>query len=185
MCYLEVKLMKKIHLMLIILIVSTLLLASCQEGSNMKSIGFLEDKDNKLADICINNLCDGIKEKDKTVVKKTFSEKACSDAGNIEAHIDELFEFINGEFLSWDREESPIVEDYAEAGKKAKREMFWFSLRTSEELYSVFLSYYPIENINPNNKGIYSMLIIKDRDENTLEGSIDEWSTAPGIKIQK
>lgn len=175
--------MKKIHLTIIFLIISTLLLTSCQEVRNMNSISFSEDKDNKLADICINNLCNGIKEKNEINVKKLFSEKACSDAGNIEICIDELFEFIKGEFLSWNREESPIVEDYAEAGKKSKREMFWFSLKTTEQVYSVFLSYYPIEDIDHDNKGIYSMLIIKEKDENTLEGSIDEWSTVPGIQI--
>ncbi len=92
-------------------------------------------------------------------VKKIFSEKACSESDNIEVCIDELFEFIKGEVLSWKIEESPIVEDYAEAGKKSKREMFWFSLKTTEEVFSVFLSYYPIEDINPDNKGVYSMLI--------------------------
>lgn len=177
--------MKKNYLMIIFLIISTLLLTSCQAGRNMNSISFSEDTDNNLADICINNLCGGIKEKDKMAVKKIFSEKACSESDNIEVRIDELFEFIKGEVLSWKIEESPIVEDYTEAGKKSKREMFWFSLKTSEEVYSVFLSYYPIEDINPDNKGIYSMLIIKERDENTLEGSVNEWSTVPGIQIMR
>lgn len=177
--------MKKNYLMIIFLIMSTLLLTSCQAGRNMNSISFSEDTDNNLADICINNLCGGIKEKDKMAVKKIFSEKACSESDNIEVRIDELFEFIKGEVLSWKIEESPIVEDYTEAGKKSKREMFWFSLKTSEEVYSVFLSYYPIEDINPDNKGIYSMLIIKERDENTLEGSVNEWSTVPGIQIMR
>lgn len=177
--------MKKIYLIMVFLIISTLLLTSCQAGRNMNSISFSEDTDNNLADICINNLCGGIKEKDKTAVKKFFSEKACSESNNIEVRIDELFEFIKGEVLSWKIEESPIVEDYTEAGKKSKREMFWFSLKTTEEVYSVFLSYYPIEDINPDNKGVYSMLIIKESDENTLEGSIDEWSTVPGIQIMR
>lgn len=177
--------MKKIYLMIVFLIISTLLLTSCQAGRNINSISFSEDTDNNLADICINNLCGGIKEKDKMAVKKIFSEKACSESDNIEVRIDELFEFIKGEVLSWKIEESPIVEDYAEARKKSKREMFWFSLKTTEEVYSVFLSYYPIEDINPDNKGVYSMLIIKESDENTLEGSIDEWSTVPGIQIMR
>lgn len=177
--------MKKNYLMIVFLIISTLLLTSCQAGRNINSISFSEDTDNNLADICINNLCDGIKEKDKMAVKKIFSEKACSESDNIEVRIDEVLEFIKGEVLSWKIEESPIVEDYAEAGKKSKREMFWFSLKTSEEVYSVFLSYYPIEDINPDNKGIYSMLIIKKCDENTLDGSINEWSTVPGIQIMR
>lgn len=171
--------------MIMFLIISILLLTSCQGGDYMQRIGFFEDKDNKLADICIDNLYNAIKENDKEVVKKTFSNKACSDAGNIEVQIDGLFEFINGELLSWNREESPVVEDYAEFGKTAKHEMFWFSLKTSEDVYSVFLSYYPTENINPDNKGIYSMLIIRKCDENSLEGSINEWSSVPGIKIQE
>ena len=167
----------------IFLLVILIIFTFCSCGLYDDGMNLFEDKDNKLADACIDNLYNAIKDGDKEAVKDLFSNKAYSDANNIEASIDELLQFINGELLSWDREESPIVEDCVESGKTTKHEMFWFSLKTSEENYSIFLSYYPVEEINPNNKGIYSMLIIKKCDEDTLEGSTNEWSAIPGIKI--
>lgn len=167
--------------LLIVLIIFTL----CSCGLNDDSMNLFEDKDNKLADTCIKNLYTAIKNEDKDAVKNLFSNKACSDAVNIDDQIDELFEFINGELISWNKEESPIVEDHTESGKNSKHEMFWFSLKTSEDVYSVFLLYYPIENMNPDNKGIYSMLILRECDERNLEGSTNEWSAVPGIKIQR
>ncbi len=174
--------MKKKYLITMLLIALIILLISCEVRTNMNSKKF-EDIDNKLADLCIDNLCSKIKKKDRIAVKKIFSKKACFNAEDIEIQIEELFKFINGEILSWKREEPPIVEDYTDAGKEVKLEMFWFSLKTTEEVYEVFLSYYPVEDNNCDNKGIYSFLIIKECDKNTLEGSIDEWSTNPGIKI--
>ena len=51
--------------------------------------------------------------------------------------MNELFEFIKGELISWDWEESPVVEDVSESEASTKHEMFWFTLKISEGVHSI------------------------------------------------
>lgn len=158
---------------------SVLFLVSCQKGQ----IAFLEDEDHQLADTCIDTFYRAVQNRDQDAVEKLLSSRAHSDAGDIETQIDEMFEFIKGEPISWNREESPVVEDISKSGATTKHEMFWVSLETSEDVYFVFFSYYPMDRIAPDNEGIYAIRILRACDENELEGSINRWSKVPGITI--
>ena len=133
---------------------------------------------------CIDTFYYAVQNKNTNGIKDVFSNRACVDAGNMETQVNELFEFIKGDLISWDWEESPVVEDVSESGATTKHEMFWFSLRTSEDIYSVFFSYYPVDESDPDNKGVCSMLILRECDEHRLEGTMNEWSTVPGIQIR-
>lgn len=172
------------HYGIILLLISMLFLVSCQNDGSSQGTVILEDRDNQLADACIDTFYYAVQNKNTDGIKDVFSNRACADAGNMETQVNELFEFIKGDLITWDREESPVVEDVSESGATTKHEMFWFSLRTSEDIYSVFFSYYPVDEIDPDNKGVYSMLILRECDEHRLEGTMNEWSTVPGIQIR-
>lgn len=163
--------------------ISILFLVSCQNEGGSQGTVILEDRDNQLADACIDTFYHAVQNRDIGAIQNTFSKRAREDTGNIEIQINELFEFIKGEPISWDREESPVVEDVSESGASTKHEMFWLSLKSSEDIYSVFFSYYPVDEIDPDNEGIYSMLMLRECDEHRLEGTMNEWSTVPGIQI--
>lgn len=171
------------HYGIILLFISILFLVSCQNEDSSQGTVILDDRDNQLADGCIDTFYHAVQNRDIGGIKDIFSKRACADAGNMETQVNELFEFIKGELISWDREESPVVEDVSESGATTKHEMFWFSLRATEDVYSVFFSYYPVDEIDPDNEGIYSMLILRECDEYRLEGAMNEWSTVPGIQI--
>ena len=183
----EVEGMKKRYLLIACVLLS-MLLTSCQGGTILKSLDFFspEDKDTILAEKCMNTLCARVKKRDTAAVKGMFSKKACADAGDIEAQIEELFVFIEGDVLSCKRDENtPVVADEVEYGKASKCEWIWFTLVTSKDTYYIFLSYYPVETINPENKGIYALLALRACDEDGLDGSMNEWSELPGINIQR
>lgn len=167
--------MKRKYLIIIHFIMSLMLLTSCRGDFFLNLTSIFEDKDIIMANAYIDNFCNGIKERDEKAIKKEFSDNACMDADDIDAHIKELFAFVKGELLSWEWDEDPVVENYVDEGKRYKQEMFWIRLKTSEEVYSIFFSCYPIEEINHKNKGIYAILVLEERDENTLVGSINEW----------
>lgn len=171
------------HYGIILLLISILFLVSCQNEDSSQGTVILEDRDNQLADVCIDTFYHAVQNGNTDGIKDMLSNKACADDGNMETQVNKLFEFIKGELISWDREESPVVEDVSEFGATTKHEMFWFSLRTTEDVYSVFFSYYPVDEIDPDNEGIYSMLILRECDEHRLEGDMKEWGMIPGIQI--
>ena len=170
--------MKKRYLLIACVLLS-MMLTSC--GVLLR--GFLgEDRDGRLADKATNDLCRSIKDRDKAAVKKLFSEKACSKAENIDAQIEELFAFIDGEVVAWKRRElDPMVKDDVEYGQLSKQEWFWVYLKTEKDVYAIYLSYYPIHELDPENEGIYSLLVVRAADKDRLE----EWSELPGINIQQ
>lgn len=171
--------MKKRYLLIACVLLSTLLLTSC--GVLLR--GFLgEDRDSRLADKATNDLCSSIKDRDKAAVKNLFSEKARSEADDIDAQIDKLFAFIDGEVVAWKRRElDPMVKDDVEYGQISKQEWFWVYLKTEKDVYAMYLSYYPINDFEPESEGIYSLLVVRAADKDRLE----EWSELPGINIQQ
>ena len=178
----EVEGMKKRYLLIACVLLS-MLLTSCQGNVILKTIRALipEDKNVTLANQCMNNLCSRIKEGDKTAVKDMFSVKARSNAGDIDAQIEKFFSFIDGDVLSWERNEYPDVAEDIAYGEMSKWEWFWFSLKTSKDVYTIYLTYCPVDDFDSENKGIYGMLVVRAADKDRLE----EWSELPGINIQQ
>lgn len=171
--------MKK-SICLIIVFILMLALNSCTKGGT--SVHFFEDKDNRLADTRMEQLFSAIKECDGTALKEIFSQKALADAKNIDKEINNLFSFVQGEPVSWSRDNSPVVYDRVEYGKKSKQLSGWYGLETTEQTYLIFLVDYPIDTIEPENEGLYSLMIIEAEDENKLIGTWEDW-TIPGVYI--
>lgn len=170
--------MKK-SICLIIILILILTLSSCIKGT---PTSFLIDSDNELADTRIEQLFNAIKEQDKVALKETFSQKAIEEAKDIDDELDELLSFIQGEVVSWSRDESPVAIDTVEYGKKTKQLEFWYNLKTNEQTYLIFLVDYPIDTIESENEGLYSLRILKIEDERKLTGTWDDW-TIPGVYI--
>ena len=169
---------KAIYLLWII--VPMVLLCSCAKGGEF--VGFFRNNDGELADARMEQVFNAIKKQDKDALKAVFSAKAISEIEDIDADIDELLSFIQGEVDLWSRDESPVVYDYVEYGNKTKQLLTWFSLYTDEHCYLVFLMDYPIDTIEPENAGLYSLRILGLEDEDKIEVPVEEWNI-PGICI--
>ncbi len=171
--------MKK-SICLIIVFILMLALSSCTKGGT--SVHFFEDKDTRLVNTRMEQLFNAIKEYDGTALKEVFSQKALAETENINTEINNLFSFIQGDVISWSRDESPVVFDNVEYGKKSKQLSGWYGLETTEQTYLIFLVDYPIDTMNVENEGLYSLMIIEAEDENELTGTWEDWAIA-GINI--
>ena len=74
----EVEGMKKRYLLIVCVLLSTLLLTSCQGNVILKALDLFspEDKDTILAEKCMNTLCARVKKRDTAAVKGMFSKKS-------------------------------------------------------------------------------------------------------------
>ncbi len=163
---------------LILIVVFVFTLCSC----NISGQSFFTDKDNDLADARMEQVYNAIENQDIDALVALFSEKAIMQTNNIYSVAESLFSFIQGEPVSWSRDESPIVFDWSEEYGNRKQLITWFTLLTEEQSYSVFLVDYPVDSIEPQKEGLYSLRIIKIDNEDYLEETWEEWVT-PGIYI--
>lgn len=143
---------------------------------------FFGDKDNELADARMEQVFIAIKEQNKNALKELFSKKAIEESENIDADIEKLLCFIQGNVVSWNRDETPIVFDSAENGSITKQLITWYYLSTQEQNYLLLLVDYPIDTIDPENVGVYAMRILKEEDENKLTGALED-CVVPGVCI--
>lgn len=88
------------HYSIILLLVSILFLVSCQNEGSSQGTVILEDRDNQLADACIDTFYYAVQNKNTDGIKDVFSNRACADAGNMETQVNELFEFIKGDLYT-------------------------------------------------------------------------------------
>ena len=58
------------------------------------------------------------------------------------------------------------------------------ALKTTNQTYLVFLADYPVDEIEPDNSGLYTLKIIKETDESKLTGTWEDW-TIPGIYVSE
>lgn len=143
---------------------------------------FFEDKDTRLVNTRMEQLFNAIKEQDKNALKEAFSQKALAETEDIDVGIDGLLSFVQGEVVSWSRDESLVVLDSVEYGEKTKQLSGWYGLETTEQTYLIFLVDYPVDTMNVENEGLYSLMIIEAEDENKLTGTWEDWTIA-GINI--
>lgn len=143
---------------------------------------FWEYSDESLADNRMEQFFCAVKNQDRESINGLFSKKAYNEAENFDKSIDDLFDYIQGDCVYWGVDGSPVVYDSVENGKKTKQLMTWYYLNTDEQKYFVFIVDYPIDSIDPENEGIYTLMIIKGEDENRLVGAMEDW-VKPGIYI--
>jgi len=150
--------MKKIVILLLTL-VSLISLSSC--------FGMRTTSEGKRADERIEHMVSAIKDKDKEALKSLFSKKAIEEAEDFDSDAEYLFELIQGNIESWERD-GWSSDERIDHGKKMMMIRYAFNLVTDEDTYRVFVIDYNIDTISPDNEGVYMLELIKFTDRSDL-----------------
>jgi hypothetical protein len=111
-----------------------------------------------------------LKNKDKNLLKAMFSKKVLEESNLIDNDIDYLFNFFQGDVISWNQDGGPIVDLNINYGERLKEMKSFFKIYTSEQKYLVFILDYYEDTAHPENVGLYTLRIIKMEDEETQFG---------------
>lgn len=149
----------------LILLFFVLVFSSCLKGGSRAKMLSLSS-DNKDADQRMELILDAIKSKNKDSLKEMFSEEALSETDDIDAGIDYLFEFLEGEDITWKRQKQRVSEkvDY---GDKIKEVKTWYYVDTEKQKYLAFLFEYSAYTGHPDKVGLYALRLIKAEDKET------------------
>lgn len=167
--------MKKLFLILFTVLIGFAFI-SCGNDSSVHT-----DWDMNSAYRRIEQVAEAVKNNDKEKLKGLFSVYITED-NDFDADIDSFMEYIKGRVVSYEIEETPVAFDYSEREGQRKKLMYWGTLCTDEETYSLFFVDFPTDTIDEENEGLYTLRIIKDEKVDMLEGTMEDWAT-PGIYV--
>jgi hypothetical protein len=170
---------------MVFIIVAVLTLASCAtakgdpEWAKLSKKAPSVDTEDIIADALFEAVYAAIQGKDSQALKSMFSKKALTEAKNIDEGIAYVFDLVQGVAVSWEQERIFPVDTF-EYGKIKNKSDSWYVLVTTEETYIVFMSNYDIDEIDPDNQGLYALRVFRESDAATQEGNSLEMSI-PGV----
>jgi hypothetical protein len=158
---------KRIVLILLVL-VSLLLFGSCDENEDVSGkVREIIVSEPKKADARMEQIISAIKEKDREALKSLFSKKVLEEANDFDNGIDYLFDFLQGDIDSWERDGWSSSESI-EFGKKSLMIRSGYKVITNEEEYLFFVVDYNEDTINPDNAGVYMLQVTTWVDSDNL-----------------
>jgi hypothetical protein len=138
-----------------------------------------------MANNSFEKVLEAIKNQDRVALKSLFSKKAFIDTDNIDESIVLLFDFFQGDFVSYDDLGARTASGLREDGKERYCLQSTYDVETSEQRYRFAKEEFTVDEFDPGNVGIYSLYIVKmeGTDEQFAYWGDRKWT--PGIVIEK
>jgi len=168
----------------LILIISLSLCSCSLGGTNM--LGGLNNNDQSTANAQMDKVLEAIKNKDKDALKSMFSKKAVAESGNIDNSIDQLFDFFQGNFVSYNDWNAVYTEDTINNGDRQKILESTYDVKTSKATYRFAIEEYAQDTADSDNVGVCSIYIINMEDDTNPQFAYwgdGKWT--PGINFNK
>ena len=147
-------------------------------GPHLKERLFYDDTE--IAESALEQILDSIKNQDEEALKSVFSKKALVEAEDIDGGVAYLFDFVQGNVISYDFETGPGSYESIENGKRWEKLFTWFNVVTDQEEYVFFILQYSEDTFDPDNVGVYSLRVVKAEDEDTQMTYMEDMEI-PGI----
>ena len=139
--------------------------------------------DDHRADERMEQIISAVKNNDREALRSVFSKKALKEADNFEDGIDYLFNFLQGDISSWERDGLSCSESIS-YGKKSKLLRFGFTVKTDIDNYLLFVMDYNVDTINADNEGVYTLEITRLADRDNIKRSWQERLVAGIHKLE-
>lgn len=172
---------------LTVLVVIMMFFSSCSLGGlslNNKSAFFQDDR--ATANASFEKVLEAIQNKDAAALKSLFSKQVLAEA-EFETAVNELFEFYQGSFVSYDDWGGAVGgEGGRENGKEWYDIMPTYDVVTTEQEYRFAFKEFTVNDFEPDKVGIWSLYVIKKEDDIDPECAYrgdGKWT--PGINIVK
>jgi len=136
----------------------------------------------EIANRRILNFLTAIEWQSHEMLESRFSNKAIKEAVDFFRGINHLFEFFQGNVVSRELDRWQL-EKSIENGKISEMLLSWHTVVTDEEKYVFFIADFISDTINPDNRGVYALRVVKAEDADTQ--MLADWRDMliPGIYI--
>lgn len=166
-------------------------LTSCSMGdfiayTEVNIVGAVFKTDRYIADTGLKDVLKSIETNDRDQLLSALAPNAINNCNDMEAHIDELFEYCSGKTLSYrEFNGGPIVEESFDREGNIEKILYpTYDVKTNDGNYRITFKLVAIDTTNEDNEGIWSLYVIKsenDTDLNVAYRGDDKYTT--GIQI--
>ena len=165
--------------MALLMTLATISMSACSLGG-----GGLFDSDNQIANARMEKVLEALQSKDDSALKALFSKSAIADAKNFDDSIKSLFDYYEGNVISYDDKSALGVGETREDGHRQKEFNSTYDVKTSERTYRFAIQDVTIDTANPDNVGIRSLYVIKMEDDtDPLFAYRGDGKNTPGINM--
>jgi len=133
--------------------------------------------DKPVMDMRMQQMLETLENNDKYALKAMFSKKAIDEADDIDGGIDYLFDFFQGNVESCKSGGFGFESGYRNGGKIVLSKSR-YTVTTDDDTYLFFILDYTEYETNPDNKGFYTLHVIKKADETWFEYDWDNLEIA-------
>ena len=172
--------MKK-TLLLLPIIGLVLVLTSCSLRRN-----FLMKDDSSVANDKFSELIDAIQTQDVNALKSLFSKSALKEAENLDESIRHLFDYFQGELVSYNNWGGPGVTAEMEYGDYQEVYDATYDFETAQDKYRLWMEIITVDTTDADKVGIRSLYIIRFEDDTRADFAYrGDGEHTPGINIGK
>lgn len=153
--------MKKL-LNLLQLITLIIILCSCNGISRTELLNHASDED--IANEKLTKIINYIENKDEEGLKSMFSKRALDEAEDFSDNAELLFEYIDGEVISFEKDSGPTVFSSNNYGEVVKEVDAYYYVETNKETYFFMINDFPEDDSNAENEGVNMLLVVRKDD---------------------
>jgi len=161
--------MLKIKIVFLIIVTICFLSSCIKEGVRTDMLGYNEEKD---INVKIEKIIEAINDKDKDAIKTFFSKSTLDELDDFDESIENLFAFIQGSIDSWEKRTGSSTFDSKDYDNRKREYSAFYDVNTAEQQYFFLLDICSIDTENPDNVGIYLLLVVRAEDRlNVYDGN--------------
>lgn len=147
------------------------------------------NNDQKISNARMDKILEAVKKEDKEALKAMFSKKAISQAEHFDESIVKLFDFFQGDFISYNDWSGPMAEGGINedgTGRNWKKLYSSYDVDTSKQKYRLAIQEFIQDTADVDNVGIWSLYIIKMKDDTDPQfGYRGDGMDIPGINFNR
>jgi len=147
------------------ILISMMVLSSCSKGEG----NLLLDKDFSAAKEKNETILGAIESQNQELLTSLFPTEYVNNTSGFNVTVEELFDYFNGEVLSYDDWGGPLVETTKENGQVFQTMDATLDVQTTECEYRLAIKYVTQDTFNPENEGVHSLYVIKAKEDTCLE----------------
>lgn len=159
----------------------SIIFSSCK--SEVSKLGKFYN-DNELVNSKLEELLTAIQNKDQEKLRSLFAENVLSKVEDFDTSMKNLFNYYEGDYISYDDCGGPLTDEAIEDGDKVKIIKPSYEIKTSKRSYRMTFEFRAVDTKDSNNIGLWSIDIIKTEDDVDLTCAyMGNNKYTPGINI--
>ena len=151
---------------LLILVIVMCFLTSCMSGGERTAMR--GSKDEKDINAKFEVIANAINERDKDIIESLFSKNALDEADDFDENVKKLFAFVQGDIESWVKRTGSSTFGSIDHGQRKREFSAYYDVYTAEQQYFFLLRNCSIDTAQPDNVGLYLILVVKAEEEEKI-----------------